>query len=53
MGFCGIERVLWRVFFFRVFQASKGKRKSEQGAPDTHAARVCPSTLTHAGLVLA
>ena len=33
MGFCGIERVLWRVFFFfNVFQASKGKRKSEQGA---------------------
>ena len=27
MGFCGIERVLWRFFFFfRVFQASKGKR---------------------------
>ena len=26
MGFCGIERVLWRGFFSRVFQASKGKR---------------------------
>ena len=53
MGFCGIERVLWRGFFFPCFSGEQRQARSEQGAPDTHAARVCPSTLTHAGLVLA
>ena len=53
MGFCGIERVLWRVFFFSRFSGEQRQAGSEQGAPDTQAARVCPSTLTNAGLVLA
>ena len=56
MGFCGIERVLWRVcvcFFFSRFSGEQRQARSEQGAPDTRAARVCPSTLTNAGLVLA